>query len=218
MQTKNAEKPILFSTPMVRAILDGRKTQTRRPVKGARGAFWDHGAWTPRVAEGAIDHWALADGRTFSAGAHRPRCPYGSPGNLLWVRETHHVEAAGQPSGEGRRVLYRADDEDAPVSRWTPSIHMPRWASRITLRVTDVRVERIQDISESDARAEGFEAHGGQCSGPMDPAEFDGTTAAHELAALWDEINAKRGYGWDANPWVWVVEFERVTASREEKP
>jgi hypothetical protein len=182
------EKPILFSGEMVRAILDGRKTQTRRVMKPQ-----------PRQLE---NHIAIKN--------RKRHCPYGKPGDLLWVRETwasHEYMDDTRPSDftKSAQMLplwYRANNQmyNFNQGKWRPSIFMPRWASRITLRVTDVRVERVQDISEADARAEGVLKAGG--------ASLSLYAARHHFSQLWDRINAKRGYGWDINPWVWVVEFE----------
>ena len=131
---------------------------------------------------------------------HCWNCPYGKPGDRLWVRETHYVWSAGCQDGSGRRIDYRATEPDAPCT-WTPSIHMPRWASRLTLRVTDVRAERLNDISPEDAAAEGWPG----------PDENDTIASAYPIAwyaRLWDQINGPRSY--DSNPWVWVVAFERA--------
>ena len=211
------ERPILFSGPMVRAILEGRKTVTRRVVNITHR--------TPGLAAALLPPVGIAP---------RPRvaaelCPYGQPGDRLWVRETFACNF-------GRVVAYRADGEcgawigdgaggqywlrhggiiEVPGSkgpsfglgkyggRWRPSIHMPRWASRITLEITDVRVERLQEITEEEARAEGRTL---QDFGAGGPGYFPHT---------WDELNASRGYGWDTNPWVWVVAFRPLPASEE---
>jgi hypothetical protein len=198
------ERPILFSAPMVRAILDGRKTMTRRLVKGAPPAAgcarWvipqgkEHKGWA-----GAL---FFQGGTPESRGLTDIRCPYGVPDDLLWVRETwaadaplDQVRAAYEDvmSGSfGASIYYRADGaHEGTGLEWKPSIHMFRWMSRITLRITSIRVERVQDISDDDALREG-------------------TQGKRSFAALWDSINAKRGYGWESNPWVWVVSFERV--------
>ena len=167
-----AEKPILFSEPMIKAILDGRKTMTRRvlnPNKLHNGFAFDD----PRIACG---------------------CPYGKPGDTLWVRETFSVNCIDDKIS----VFYRADcGSDGDGAKWKPSIFMPRKHSRINLHITEVRTERLQAISEADAIAEGIE---------HDPH----VRTWLKFAALWNRINEKRGYGWDANPWVWVVSFEKV--------
>ncbi len=202
----SAAHPIVFSGPMVRAILDGSKTQTRRvvkpqPRKDARVRLIRFNG-DLRLQE----LWPVPK-ETFSA--LRSRCPYGQPGHRLWVRET----AWYGPQTE--RVEYDADFDDAAratANGWgavkRPSIHMPRRASRIVLEVVNVRVERLQEISEEDANAEGCEAQGGICSSPMEPVEYDGITALQAFADLWYFLNAKRGHPWESNPWVWVVEFE----------
>ena len=203
------ERPILFSAPMVRAILDGRKTQTRRVVKGDHGGptTWVErdGLWHPCadvLCRGALD--AVGPG---------VRCPYGQRGDRLWVRETWcvadpdyaHYPADGRPlRSDDRWAWYRATEGDLVEytnnrSPWRPSIHMPRWASRLTLEVTGVRVERLQDLSEEDARAEGVEPLG---SLGRVPPHING------FADLSEQINGAAS--WDANPWVWVVEFRRI--------
>jgi len=180
------ELPILFSGEMVRAILDGRKTQTRRvvklPVSEIGKMVKYRGDWVLPC------EWS----------------PYGKSGDRLWVRETWW-----QWGGTEKRISYRADTlpSFAPNGGFRPSIFMPRWASRITLEVVDVRVERLQDISEDDAKAEGVMASGGWNA---DDTEYCvGYRTA--FSRLWDSINAKRGYSWATNPWVWAVEFKVAT-------
>lgn len=203
--TATKEKPILFSAPMVRAILDGRKTQTRRVLSRLSGL----GAVTCFEGSETTGYdWALRDKRDmwneFRNDELMSRCPHGTSGDRLWVRETwglHDTQPSDGP--ENATVYYRATDGDSHELRhqlWRPSIFMPRWASRITLEITDVRVQRVQEITEEDAIAEGS-----QCSGV--PASLTNRGA---FAKLWDKINAKRGYGWDANPWVWAISFKRV--------
>lgn len=195
------ERPILFSGPMVRAILDGRKTQTRRvvkpqPIKGNDevGPFtWWNGGNGPRAAASA----GFKDVAGFQLDMAQ-YCPYGQPSDRLWVRETFAEIQKG--------FRYRADFHEHADTRlrFKPSIHMPRRASRLTLEITDVRVERIRDVTDADSQAEGSEAcghhetHGGQ---------RHRCTFRHR----WNALNAKRGFGWDANPWVWVLTFTRVT-------
>lgn len=216
------ERPILFSGEMVRAILDGRKTQTRRVVTHRR--YWcmeerDDGSPWP-----FFDPYVYAEPEAIEV-----PCPYGEPGDLLYVRETHAIVPASayrcSREDDGSPVPHRVSPEGVPwvncwaiyregwtrsqPSHWRPSIHMPRWASRITLRVTGVRVERVQDISTDDAFWEGVE----DCHEDGHDDCFYGTAGPRcSFRRLWDHINGPRRYGWDANPWVWVVEFERVEA------
>ncbi|KII36892.1 hypothetical protein [Pseudomonas fluorescens] len=206
------ERPILFSAPMVRAILDGRKTVTRRPVKGLKTNF-------PVVA--AADGTPLRTGACWDIGGPILHCPFGKPGERLWVRETWYCDHSEVMSGpylkpddldisEARddgTLVYAADgltpyEADQPV--WKPSIHMPRWACRILLEITDVRVERLQDISRSDIRAEGLQCPPELASDDVSPNYRDWYPAA------WRELWESTGGDWDANPWVWVVEFKRV--------
>ncbi len=231
------ETPILFSAEMVRAILAGRKTQTRRVVKplARDGHFYvDHGCngWWP---------WRSHDGKDMIAidakgdpVMQKLECPYGVAGDRLWVRERHSIGFDGQrkpilacPLGDapddwvrGETVIKNPDREEGSEDwclMWyrRPSIHMPRWASRITLEITGVRVQRIQDINHDDVLAEGIE-----------PTGFKITDQINFMT-LWDNINARRGFPWDdedgpppglrpideywPNPWVWVIEFKRLT-------
>ena len=207
------ERPILFSGAMVRALLDGSKTQTRRVVKPQPVG----------VEKFAIEEDTSGNEFFFTLGAEDDRrtrpilgtvaCPYGQPGDFLWVRESlflstetnrHHYSATGIALPG---VDYEAEPPPAIglPARSIPSIHMPRWASRITLEITGVRVERLQDISESDALAEGVTDTGAIILGRM--AE-DVTGPIAEYAVLWESINGPGS--WDANPWVWAVEFKRV--------
>ena len=196
-----SERPILFSGPMVRAILEGRKTQTRRVLKPS--------AYLRRYNDER--RLNLSEAQLLDAKAHAARVnigrglpsPCGAPGDTLWVRETWAPSRfkAGDPN-----YAYRADGEREGVGRWRPSIHMPRRASRLTLRIKSVRVERLQEISEADAIAEGVLRTGGRAQ--LQPNHF---RPARELfSELWDSINEDRA-PWASNPWVWVVEFSRVT-------
>lgn len=206
-----AERPILFSAPMVRAILAGKKSQTRRIVKPRRedGAIVD-------VNPDGMPIERSGGGRGFRAVRLEvlDRCPYGVPGDRLWVRETFRAGGSGNLKVVGllAGIHYRADlDEPEAPGQWKPAIFMPHWASRITLAVTSVRVERLQDISEEDARAEGME--GNHAIG--DERGFVATMQnvyRRTFARGWDGINGKRG-SWDDNPWVWVVGFS--VAKRE---
>lgn len=216
------ERPILFSAPMVRAILEGRKTQTRRVIKLPRS-----------MASRRLDEYLFnCSGKAWPAWNNPDlKCPYGKPGDRLWVRETwaevpRYLPMTDEdaPWREDGRILVWAADPDwkgarqflcadgvirwAKPARWRPSIHMPRFASRITLEVTGVRVERLQATSEADATAEGVQ----QCEGgAMDYLSNDyaqGYSPVASFRSLWESI-----YGadsWAANPWVWVVEFKRM--------
>lgn len=237
------ERPILFSGPMVRAILEDRKTVTRRAVKiqpSTKGDIGSYGLGQPFI-------------RHPDPTKRNPECPYGRPGDRLWVRESHAqvfevdipeerpVGPIGTSGSPGRpdwksRYVYRADGEmpnvqwhhvgDSQPVRWTPSIHMPRTACRILLEITAVRVERLQEVTEEQARAEGmlswtFEECDGDPRLDGQPCtttnwhwepqenECDGYGCAeYAFAGLWKAINGETA--WDANPWVWVVEFKRV--------
>ena len=208
------EHPIIFQGPGIRAIQNNKKTQTRRVV-----------VWGSSCVNGSISHkwrnvwhffdWEKArkDDGPSPAGnpgpyLHVPYPPDGTVhriypryqiGDLLWVRETWFCEGRDLPGGG---LHYRANASEADEAwfkeegwKWKPPIYMPRRASRITLRIEDVRVERVQDIDIRDALAEGIK-------GPF--------TALSQFADLWDSINVKRGYSWDVNPWVWVIVFSMV--------
>ena len=199
------ERPILFSAPMVRAILAGTKTQTRRIAKLNESG---------RVkAVGSCLNWHLDDPNAINA------CPYGQPGDRLWVRETwqsltdNGVCYSLTPPASGCCVLYRATDEERwiPPLPWRPSIFMPRWASRITLAIENIRIERLNHISEADAVAEGvtwrkcddfqpvpIPGPYGPCSGPARAAYME----------LWESINGRDS--WHSNPFVWAITFHRI--------
>jgi hypothetical protein len=212
METQQAikERPILFSAPMVRAILNGSKTQTRRVVKGIDITPGN----LPNTATFVRDT-GKADEYLFGSNCPVEEladpfagigalCPYGQPGDRLWVREAFAGSLADA-------YEYRADNRDygGVTPRWTPSIHMPRRASRILLEIVSVRVERLQAITEADAKAEGVEkwpdgydykAYGKHAG------RF--TDARSSFASLWKSINGPES--WEGNPWVWVVEFKRI--------
>jgi hypothetical protein len=218
--------PILFSGSMVKAILDGRKTQTRRVVKRPKlfgGGAYLADRWTlfPHpgggfmsidIADASEEDFHAIDDRGFP-------CPYGEPGDLLWVRETwsvHHAFDADAPRDlAGSEVVrYSAGGEGWEQARVRASIHMPRWASRLTLRVTDVRVERICDITPTDALAEGCGRRPcASCNeGGCDDCLGEGWISEVDVfRELWDSINGKRT-PWESNPWVWCISFERVEA------
>lgn len=230
-------KPIIFSTPMVQAILDGRKTQTRRVIK-------DSANRTPQNI-GREKFFKMVNVLNnkpfFGAGFYKDsdvfeykgeiltdavyfKCPY-KPGDVLYVKETWGKDENGE-------YVYRTnygttEDDSFPPSmfKWKPSIHMPRKAARIFLKVTNVRVERLQEITEEDARAEGISwldeacySNNGWTPTLYDPDSGGSPVFRDGFTALWDSINAKRGYSWDTNPWVWVYEFEKINKSCAYKP
>lgn len=210
------ERPILFSGPMVRAILEGRKTQTRRVFPRKYLEWIDEPRGPEDVAAGYPFICGFdSDEECISA---LQLCPYGHLGDRLWVREAWHQKGEWRlpehPEAEwedaywiGTKDILYAADAKIPSSGWRarPSIHMPRWACRLVLEITDVRVERLQDISEADARAEG--CHGGHGS---IPGYNYSATPREQFWQLWESLNAGRGYCWDANPWVWAITFRRV--------
>ncbi|HBT3848256.1 TPA: hypothetical protein MBK66_000701 [Klebsiella pneumoniae] len=195
------EKGLIFNSEMVRAILDGRKTQTRRPIKWKQTRFTEIGEredgskwpWS-EDAEHACDFW-------------HP-CPFGAVGDRIWVRETWNKY--------GGLLTYRADHdwiddmrkETVCTAKWVPSIHMPRWASRILLEITDVRVERLNAISQEDAQAEGMELTGWRPTYSDPDSGGEVMTPYDNFAELWSSIYGDES--WKANPWVWVIEFKRV--------
>lgn len=212
-----SEKPILFNGEMVRAILDGRKTQTRRVMKPQPKKI--HGLYCFFKGKSPYAKFSYQTLANFKKRAIAECSPYGQKGDQLWVRETWR--AYGDRGGllrdqelahctGPRDVMFKATADEAEIALFDfrPSIFMPRWASRIQLSIKDIRVERLQDISEEDAQAEGCSAEWGNVSAPMEPPEYDGHSARDDFHALWDSINAKRGYEWDSNPFVWVVDFE----------
>lgn len=191
------ERPILFSGPMVRAILDGRKTQTRRVVKPQpdQRYYLRSGENVPGGEAWACE-WDGDEHNGMELHQQTIRCPYGVLGDRLWVRETHALWVPGCKGGISYKADHidpRGDGPSAPI-KWRPSIHMPRYASRILLAITGVRVERLHDISEDDALAEGADSS---------------RHARDWFQSVWLSINGAGS--WDANPWVWVVGFQRLT-------
>ncbi|MGA9221919.1 MAG: morphogenetic protein [Pseudomonas graminis] len=231
--SRTKERPILFSAPMVRAILEGRKTVTRRSTKvqpRSKADIGSFGKGQPFI-------------RNPDVTKPNPECLYGRPGDRLWVRETFallgnedgccidwqdnlvkgdergaaRIYRASCPPGDyglnqiPAKAEWKPDTESMEYDgAWRPSIHMPRWASRILLEIADVRVERLQDITGDQAEAEGVDAAMCQLYLESSPSRFDCKEAViHGFAGLWESINGAGA--WDANPWVWAVEFKRVT-------
>lgn len=209
---------------MVRALLSGTKTQTRRIVKPQPGEDIAGPIYCelfqPCVADkhGNDAPGAEIFGAYDESGDWGARCPYGQPSERLWVRESHwwfkdeydHETGYSPPPLTIDDVEYRADGDDGRKV-WRPSIHMPRWASRITLEITDVRVVRLNDISETDARAEGITDGGCLNCGEHEPCgcAAPAPDARDSYINLWEQINGAGS--WDLNPWVWVVEFKQIT-------
>ncbi|MCM7837829.1 hypothetical protein [Enterobacter asburiae] len=218
------ERGMIFNGEMVRAILDSRKTQTRRimKVQPSDGFHPTHNGYdldlnahwyTPGVVDkngylqpAKKDVFGVADENEGYT------CPFGAVGDRIWVRETFcavpdHEEPAGCSA-----LLYAADG-NGPYGKWTPSIHMPRWASRLTLEITGVRVERLNSISQEDAQAEGMDLTGWRpiCSDPDSGGEV--WTPYDNFAQLWESIYGEES--WKANPWVWVIEFKVASPGGE---
>lgn len=226
------ERPIVFTGESVQAILAGRKTQTRRVITFPAHAMTPDAGWIKSIYPDGHGDWIAWSGdrpglaeytkKAYPAGGGI-KCPYGQPGDLLWVRETVQLFSVSGIYGSERNpeqwtLRYKAGgiktvnaQSDGgwtkySFTKWRPSIFMPRWASRLTLRITGVRVEQVQEISRDDVLAEGIHrytfARGVISDNPPDPR--------WKFIELWDTINAKRGYPWVSNPWVWVVEFEVI--------
>ncbi|EAQ1783269.1 ASCH domain-containing protein [Salmonella enterica] len=216
------ERGMIFNGEMVRAILDGRKTQTRRvmkvqpePSKTREGDYW----FPSKKLECMVHISDIVPGNSPIADCHlffqEHCCPFGAVGDRIWVRETWAEAGAGAPDLK----LYRANYpehvpshyENVPKAediRWTPSIHMPRVACRILLEITDVRVERLNDISQEDAQAEGMELTGWRPTYSDPDSGGDYQTPYDNFAELWESIYGEGS--WQTNPWVWVIEFKRI--------
>lgn len=193
MITTAKERPIIFNGEMVRAILEGRKMQTRRPIKPQ-----------PYLRKEGFFK------RPFDAGFYDGndvyyKNPFGTPGDRLWVRETWCPEMAIFGGDTGRFFYNEQENGKLPLGhKWRPSIHMPRWASRITLEITDVRVERVQGITESDAIAEGFKHC---CAGISNDCGCQGTAAWADFGQTWEQLYPG---SWDRNDWIWAISFKRL--------
>lgn len=201
------ERPILFSGDMVLAILRGDKIQTRRVMGPQPKTAGIAGVYPDLYNHGPEWGFWLPDNRMTEPRTWK--CPHGQPGDRLWVRETWCPLERCDWIKEKREnnVNYKADSTSEGESnrmemgyQWKSPIFMPRWASRITLEITGIRVERVQDISEEDAKAEGF---------IVEPYQGVGDLPSDRFQRYWDRLNSKRGYSWKENPWVWVIEFKR---------
>jgi hypothetical protein len=235
------ERGILFSGPMVRALLSNQKTMTRRAIKDFPVSGYRWGGWivesSSRKETGAATVVPESNSQYCATGKIAKLCPYGERGDRLYVRETwtydnkEYVQTykdeawRGTPDHETAEVYYRSSERDPDIfPSWRPSIHMPRWASRTTLEITKIRVERLNGISEEDAIQEGIREEnviiGATCAGGshrelygiryfFDGGNEDGyEDAISAFKALWESINGSGS--WNVNPWVWVVEFTRV--------
>lgn len=216
------ERPILFSAPMVRAILKGGKTQTRRVVKpqpvmkDGHWAYWQRGVFsTPYWKNNAGDVQWPTEKQVIDKFIG---CPYGQPGDRLWIRETWAPRSNGRMLLEQiQQPFFAATDGEGDIRkptgwRWRPSIHMPRWASRLSLEVTEVRAERLQDITPDDASAEGIwefsaKLRDESCKWRDCPSALQQARVA-AFRELWESINGAAS--WAANPWVWVVSLRKV--------
>ncbi|PVX36837.1 hypothetical protein [Janthinobacterium sp. 78] len=210
------ERPILMNGAMVRAVLDGSKTQTRRvmkpqpvPIPGEPGKHW----WPSNAAQSMM---RVEDSFQKHPGIFDDACPHGVPGDRIWVRETFAID----DDGYFESAVYRADQVALPVlpatrkpNKWRPSIHMPRWASRIQLEIVSVRVERLQDISDADIVAEGIDMEALAESQDRYDIVCKGSGASGRATerTVWRDLWESTGGDWDANPWCWAITFKRVT-------
>lgn len=214
------EKGIIMSGDHPAKVLDGTKTMTRRVIKpqpeltgGMSTDRLDEDAWYWKGGKALLKATYGADyvhtSRYYMERAMLTVCPFGQVGDRLWVRETW------VPAFHGLDCLYKADEWIGPfpfTGKWKPSIHMPRWASRINLEITEVRVERVQDISFNDMLAEGVRRSVYDIELPNKENASQTIDNSIQVTSrnLWDSLNAKRGYGWDMNPWVWVIGFKVI--------
>lgn len=239
------ERPIIFSGEMVKAILDGKKTMTRRAVKTQPRDECTEIATS--ACFGHVEYRSTSEDRQTQSILAKIKCPYGKIGDRLWVRETW-IQGYDDPLIESEgddenavSIIYKADGKeeyrtcsaetaenwgdfsaDSEMVGFKSPIHMPRWASRILLEITDIRVERLNDISEADALKEGIRNYNFEMEDSPDTyvgythlQKDDGKSTLYKTPAiaferLWDTLNAKKGNPWSSNPWVWVVEFKVV--------
>lgn len=206
------ERGMIFNADMVRAILDGRKTQTRRIMKPQPEPCPRGGHWWPSNVFKTMLHVEdeMQNGKGGWGGLVGDACPFGDVGDRIWVREAFASGLSTKSTLAYRATHKREDLEDGfyDTIKWTPSIHMPRWASRILLEITDVRVERLNSISQEDAQAEGMELTGWRPTYSDPDSGGEVWTPYDNFAQLWESIYGEES--WQANPWVWVIEFKRV--------
>ncbi|EDT8794830.1 hypothetical protein ACQ8WG_000739 [Salmonella enterica subsp. enterica serovar Bredeney] len=209
------ERGMIFNAEMVRAILDGRKTQTRRPIKWKQTRFTE----MAERDDGSLWPWAEDCER---GGDIWFACPFGVVGDRIWVRETFRVHSRATDvatlvyrasvrnswTEQTHRVPVAVCNKPATPEKWTPSIHMPRWASRLMLEIIGVRVERLNSISQEDAQAEGMELTGWRPTYSDPDSGGEVWTPYDNFAQLWESIYGEES--WAANPWVWVIEFKRI--------
>lgn len=210
------EHPIIFSGTMMHAILVGKKTMTRRVIGLYTMEERDASAYRPLEGD-----WSFYSSTKPGIATIHRKCPYGRVGDRLWVRESFALLKVAPDifdtpiktitqTVEGGRVEIRYAATSRTEEKWRPSIHMPRWASRIILEITDIRVERLQEMSQADCAREGI---GGVSFDDVVkngcPAQW-GNIIKKQFQEFWDSINAKRGFGWSVNPLVWVIEFKKV--------
>lgn len=194
------ETGLMFKAPLVRAILEGQKTQTRRVLKPQPAPNHPHDGGTKWVLErglhvpvGSVGHLSVREKMGL-------RCPMGQHGDRIYVRETFNHFERNENFKEGCECFYRADGDCVDLQPWRPAIHMPKHAARIWLEITGVRVERLQQITEADAKAEG-----------VDAAKYHGLDRAY--ARAFSELWETTGGDWDANPWVWVIDFKTISTT-----